>query len=280
MIADHLTNTVYFSDLLPVRFPALAAELALMLKQAGIIVGYIQGTKDIWARDYMPIQVGPSRFIKFRYYPDYLRGTYESLITPPKVALSVPVIKECRQSRLIVDGGNIVRYGDTAIMTDKVFKENPQYTPKVLRAKLAELLEVENLIIIPKEPHEVFGHADGIVRFVNEQTVVVNDYSKVNHAYRGRLLHVLRREGLVAVEITYAPERTRRGVEQSAVGVYANFLQCRGVILVPVYGLRHDEAVVNMLCRTFRGVAVHAVGSASLSQAGGGLNCVGWSLKP
>ena len=34
----------------------------------------LQGTKDIWAVDYMPVQIQDDEFVQFVYNPDYLQS--------------------------------------------------------------------------------------------------------------------------------------------------------------------------------------------------------------
>ena len=77
----------------------------------------------------------------------------------------------------MIDGGNIVRWYDAAIMTDEIYVENPGVERPRLRDRLRALLEVDRLILIPKEPYDKIGHADGMVRFVDSTTVLVNDYA-------------------------------------------------------------------------------------------------------
>jgi hypothetical protein len=72
MIADHETNVVYVADTLERRFPTVHDGLKLILEQYGIPFRIIPGTRDIWCRDYMPIQVSENRFVQFKYAPDYL----------------------------------------------------------------------------------------------------------------------------------------------------------------------------------------------------------------
>jgi agmatine deiminase len=76
MIPDWKTNSVYFSRLFPKRHRTLWKQLMEILRKQGIHFGLLDGTRDIWARDYCPIQVQSKRFVKFRYYPDYHRRQF------------------------------------------------------------------------------------------------------------------------------------------------------------------------------------------------------------
>jgi agmatine deiminase len=72
MIAGCDTNVVFVADTLEPRFPEVDRGLKAILAQHGIPLMTISGTRDIWGRDYMPVQVAEDRFVQFRFEPDYL----------------------------------------------------------------------------------------------------------------------------------------------------------------------------------------------------------------
>jgi len=279
VIPDEQTNCVYFSELLLERFPGLAQKVTGYLLEAGVTVRWIPGTRDIWCRDYMPIQVAKDRFVQFVYRPDYLfNDEYKDTITPPEVIRAViPAGNTCEQSEIILDGGNVVRWSDKVIMTDKILKGLRGGQRAVRRQEIRELLELKELVVIPKEPYELYGHADGIVRFVDGVRVVVNDYSEVDPGYRERLLAALCRGGMEPAEIPYRPQETK-GAGQSAFGVYVNFLQTSNVILVPAFGLPEDAVVVKAFSELFPATPIQPVDCRDLAKEGGVLNCVSWNV--
>src|SRR5262249_27002669 len=150
-------------------------------------VGSIPDTRDIWCRDYMPVQLAPRRFVQFRYAPDYLRG-YEDLLTPPEGVARCCAGNEHRRSDIVLDGGNVVRRHDSALVTDKIYRENRHHPRSELRRLLAGALEVARLTVIPTEPGDRLGHADGVLRFIDDGRVVVNDYRETALRYRECLL--------------------------------------------------------------------------------------------
>ena len=60
MIIDQQTNTIYFSHMLEQVCPDLYRSISA-LKEKGYPIEFFQGAKDMWARDYMPIQVAPDK---------------------------------------------------------------------------------------------------------------------------------------------------------------------------------------------------------------------------
>ncbi|MBK7442983.1 MAG: agmatine deiminase family protein [Bacteroidetes bacterium] len=75
---------------------------------------------------------------------------------------------------LVLDGGNLVYEKDTLIVTDKVFTENADKTKNQVIQLLENCFHAQ-VIVIPRAYNDIFGHADGNVRFVNADTVLVNE---------------------------------------------------------------------------------------------------------
>ena len=74
MITDQQTNRLYLSGLLKKRDPELFLKLTSLLDKKGIEYKLLLYTKDIWCRDYMPIQKEKKQFIQYLYTPDYLQN--------------------------------------------------------------------------------------------------------------------------------------------------------------------------------------------------------------
>lgn len=277
MIGDAQADTVFIADGLDRRYPAVADGLRRILDAHGIAVRAIRGTKDIWCRDHMPVQVGIGEFVQFRYEPDYLEG-FEDLITRPADIEPIPEIDRCTDSAIVLDGGNVIGHGSRCIVTDKVFRENPGMSRSQVIEALREFLRVEELIMIPKEPYDPIGHADGVIRFLDEGTVLINDYSWIDAGYRGRLTAVLRRSTLRWVEVPYRPKEGRRGEIPPAFGNYVNFLRVRGLILMPTYGIPEDEEACRIIAGAAPGCTVRTLNCSSLSMEGGAMNCASWAI--
>lgn len=276
MIADWDTNRLFVSDRLEKDEPDLFARLRSTLD--GVPVEIIPGTADIWCRDFMPVQLDDNTFCQFVYRPDYLRR-YEHLITPPE-RCRLPFMSDYRREPIVLDGGNVVASRTKVILTDKVFRENPSVERARLRQRLEELFRAE-CIFIPKEPYDKVGHADGVVRFVSEQRVLVNDYSTVDSGYGTRLRSLLEKKGLEVETLPLVEDKVPRrpGDLPSAAGLYINYLRVGDVVVIPEYGRPEDKDTVDKVRRAMPGVTVHQVPCRSLAKKGGVLNCVSWTIK-
>ncbi len=279
MLADWETNTVLISDLLSQRHRELSRQLETTLAEHEIPLMIVPGTADIWIRDAAPIQVDERRFTQFCYTPNYLRNGYEHLITRPEVFRKLKLSQRSKRSKLIVDGGNIVGTRFVAIVTDKVFTENSDRSRSEIRDELQRGLQIERIIVIPKEPFDRVGHADGMVRFVTENQVVISDYRSVDPRLAERLEEVLSANALPFVRLPYVPESRLRGGIPSAVGNYVNFLRVGNVILVPAYGLPEDNVAGDILTNLLPHCRVAPLSCRTLAEEGGVLNCASWTIQ-
>ena len=276
MIPDWETNRLFLSDRLGIRFPALFASLCSLLK--GVSIEIIPGTSDIWCRDYMPIQIDEGKFCQFVYSPDYLLG-HERLITPAEKC-RLPFMEDYRQEEINLDGGNVVASRTKVILTDKVYTENPSNARRRLTDRLEQIFQAE-CIFIPKQAGDDVGHSDGVVRFVAEDRVLVNDYSGVDPGYGAKVGKLLERHGLEVETLPMFEEKhkRRRGDLLSAVGIYINYLRVGDVVVIPAFDRPEDEAALEKVRHVMPDARVFQLPCRSLAEEGGVLNCVSWTIK-
>ncbi len=278
MVPDWRTNQVFFSRLLPDRHPMLWLELQAILRQHNIVLHLVPDTKDVWVRDFLPVQVSERRFVKFVYRPDYLQG-YPHLTTSNEVLAHLEGIGGIRKTDLVVDGGNVVGCENRVILTDKVLRENPSQNEGEVVSTMRRLLEAEEVVVIPTDSHDDIGHADGVVRFLDDRTVAINDYSVVNPSYGRKVRSVLRRYNLQIEELPHFFENHEQDGINSAVGNYVNYLRVESLVIVPSYGRSEDGEAVGRLQELLPGTTVVSVPCFELAREGGVLNCVSWTMQ-
>lgn len=277
MIPENETNFLYLADTLPLKNPSFFKRLKALLTSCKVNYVLLPGTKDVWAVDYMPIQVGVNKFVQFSYNPTYLQG-------PKYIDLITDSDKVCKQiginpvkSQIVLDGGNVVRCKDKAIITERIFKENPLYDEKSLIAELRELLEVEHIYLIPEQPYDFTGHADGMVRFVDDKSIIVNDYHRESKRFQQAFDSAINKIGLDTIKVPYNPYDNKG--TYSAVGDYINYLQMEGLVIVPIFDIKEDETVVNLLESVFTSSKVVTIDATEVAREGGVLNCISWNIK-
>jgi agmatine deiminase len=277
VITDSQTNFLYLADKLPVKYPTFYKSLQAVLKEIDIPISLLPHTKDVWAVDYMPIQVTENRFVKFVYNPNYLRDSikWRKTISDANAictALKFPVYN----SDILIDGGNVIKGANKVILCDKVFKENPHYTEKKLINELERQFEVDKIIFIPTDPSDDIGHADGMVRFLDDNTVLINDYSKEDMSFQLQFRLAFHNAGLNYIEVPYHPYDNKRDLQ--ANGIYINYLHMKQAIVIPTFGIAEDDKAVRRFQELFSGQTITTIDSNAIANEGGVLNCISWNI--
>jgi len=274
MIEDSKTNFLYLADSLKKKeYSEFLVRFEIVLNENNIPFKYLPNTKDIWAVDYMPIQVKKDYFIQFKYYPDYLSEYRETISNVDAICKNINVKTE--KSKLIVDGGNIVRSPDKIIMCDKVFHENKNIPERDLIKQLRELFQVDKLFFVPWDTNDFIGHADGMVRFIDSDTVLINDYFE-NPEFQTNFKISLYNAGLDWIELPYNPPNDPTYV--SARGLYLNFLHMHQSIIMPTFKSKIDDKAIRVLEEVFKGQTIKTIESNEIAREGGVLNCITWNI--
>jgi agmatine deiminase len=276
MIPDSKTNFLYLADTLPKKYPTFYSEFEKVLHHCNISYKLLPGTKDVWAVDYMPIQIDLNKFVRFVYNPTYLQ-TKKYLKTISDVdsiceQIGIKTIK----SNILLDGGNVTRTSDKVIMTDRIFAENPTYDRKQLIKELHDYFEVDKLFLVPEQPKDFTGHSDGMVRFIDEQTVIINDFKEENEAFRRAFEIAIHNTGLNYSKIPY--NLSHNANNDQANGDYINYLQMENTVIIPTFGIKEDDEVVKQFEQLFAGQTIAPIDANEIAKDGGILNCISWNI--
>ena len=278
MITDNRTTAVYFSDLLPKKCPILNQHIAEALEGNQIHYAYLSETKDIWCRDFMPIQIEEDRFVFYKYTPDYLQTPYYRRIqTNPEKVFQAPQnrLEQLAQNAitidLVIDGGNVVKCGDSIVMTEKVFVENKGKTRTEVERILKDAFRCD-ILFLPWDQKETFGHSDGIVHYAGDGKILLTNYDDSSIYYYRRFRKALEKHFEV-IPLKY--ETKRRHARSWA---YINFLQIGKLILVPQLGLEEDKQALEQIANALSNFEVIGIQALEAVRRGGGLNCISWNI--
>jgi len=273
---------VYMSELLEERFPDSFKRLTAILKKHGVEYRLLKGTKDIWCRDYMPIQTESGKLIQFRYDPSYLKGQKEWEESRSDVR------EVCRQngfepifSTINLDGGNVLLCSGRAIVSDRIFSENPEYTDKEqLVRELSDLLEAE-IVVIPAQKGDYTGHADGMVRFIDHDTILGNNRSEEYKYWSKGMEKVLKEKKLKYVDVPFFYGYKDSKHPENAIGIYVNYLEVGNLIVLPVFEVEgnKDTEAIETFKRVFPDKIIETINYNEVALEGGVLNCSTWNYK-
>ena len=274
-------ETVYLSELLEERYPESFNRLTSILKKHNVNYRLLKGTKDIWCRDYMPVQTESGKFVQFRYEPSYLKGKKEWEDSRSDVQ------EICRlnnidaiSSDINLDGGNVLICDGRAIISDRIFSENPTKSKQELIDELGKLLEREIIIIkaLNSREEDFTGHADGMVRFVNRNTILGNrladDYKYIQDDRR----KILKEYNLTYIDVPFFEIKDKDN-RDSAIGIYVNYLELDNLIVVPIFGRDEDKQAVDIIQKAFPNKAVETINYNDVAEKGGLLNCTTWVVR-
>lgn len=276
-------QVVYMSELLQEKYPDTCGRLIQILKSHNIKYDFLKGTNDIWCRDYMPIQTEKGKLIQFKYDPSYLRGNKEWEESRSDVR------KVCKEnglkpefSDINIDGGNVLICDGRAILTDRIFSENPGIDEDTIKKELARLLECE-IIIIPaykSKEDDLTGHADGMVRFVDRNTIIGNKLDNEYQYIKNGMQKAIEQFGLKYISMPFFIDKKDPQHPYSAIGVYVNYLEVNNLIVMPIFGREEeDNQAIEVMKQTFPDRIIETIDYNDVALEGGLLNCTTWVRK-
>jgi agmatine deiminase len=277
MIIDSDTNFVYLSKWTKTDFSEMTKDLISAFERADVKHDFLEHTDDYYCRDYMPVQVTKDKFVQFVFNTvSYFRPVeLKHISNPVKIQVNNDLAQPC-YSRLILDGGNVVKGKTKVIITDKVIRDNVYMMPeKKIVEELETLLEAE-VVIIPALKEDKTGHADGMIRFLDDHTVLINELGfEEDKEWEKQFLAVLKKHRLTPVELpVFDPENN------TAIGIYINYLHVGNLIVVPFFDhqKQKNEEVLNIMQELFPDNVVEHVDATRLAENGGVLNCATWNI--
>ena len=261
-------QTIYFSQHLTAY--SCWANIKQALEENGIAYGLLPNTKDVWVRDYMPTYSN-GHYVSYVYNPDYLQNEKNKKYITDNVEEVFDLSNNSvTKTKLVIDGGNVIMCGDKVIMTDKIFVENPGLSKEDIVAEIERVFSAK-LVIIPWDKKEEFGHADGMVRFVSDNHVLINQYKDIDPERRQKLIDALSPHFLKISELEYGKASSQNS------WAHINYLQVDNFILIPQLGIMSDKLAVEQISKVFPTSKVVPVEVKGIVKNGGALNCVSWN---
>ncbi len=253
-------------------------SLRKYIDDENLIIGSIS---DIWLRDFAPVHTPTGNFY-FIYQPSYLDENDAYYIQDSLSEWLFSIDIKANDISLVLDGGNFIYNGiDSAIVTNRILEDNPEFSKNEIIALLKRRLNLEYLAIIPQDPWEPLGHSDGIVTWLTERCLGMAQFEE---PFRSSVLTCLEKE-LKEVELIGLPNqiknKTWRGKKDKVrygdvKGLYVNALTTENAIYVPVFELNVD----NVAIETYRKHAqkeIIPIKMGNETKLGGGIRCLTWS---
>ncbi|MBO3697177.1 agmatine deiminase family protein [Roseivirga sp. E12] len=233
---------------------------------------------DIWMRDFSTIN--PLSPVQFTYTWASMTRQQSREVQGSFSELANRLNIQRANTSLLIDGGNIVDNYKGRVITTTRFLEDNNLTHAQGVSQLKELLGANEVAIIEPD-EEVLAHSDGMVSWVDDNTLLINDYSN-DPAFRTRVLDELNRAfpGIAIIEVpvdyTTNPPGQWDGFE-SACGINLNATITFNNIYVPVFGMDHEQEALRLM-RQNTSKNIIEVNAEGVCAMGGSVRCLTWQL--
>jgi len=141
--------------------------------------------------------------------------------------------------------------------------------------KLHDLFEVDKVVLIPWDEGCVYGHADGMLRFVsNEKVLISGFYEKADKELKKWILEALDNAKIDRDWLRISHKEVEDNI------AYINFLQTKDLILVPALNrTEEDDKALEEISNHFPKYTdrIEKVDMSEIARHGGALNCITWT---
>jgi len=252
------------------------AELAGKLPDDVLIIGPM---RDVWMRDFTPVR--PARPVLFRYSAAAQAGQQREAdwVQAGFTRYARSTGLEFQRSPYVLDGGNAIDDGDTrAIVTDRFLADNGLDKAQAV-AVLREALGMEHIAILPADPEDRLGHADGMVAFIAKNAIAATRYDE---PFRTALLGELRAAfpdvEIVEIESPAGGPPAADAAFGSAHGLYVNATVTDHHVYVPTFGIPEDAPALELFrARSDREIV--PVDARKVADLGGSVRCLSGQFK-
>ncbi len=229
--------------------------------------------KDIWMRDFTT--VFPKKMVQFTYSPSYLPNNVSSNTQWGFVGFTDKFGLTYDYENLVLDGGNIVDNNKDRVITTERFLEDNYMTVAEGKQALKEILGVQYVSIIPYDD-EVMGHADGMVMFSDDNTVLVNKYDE---PFRSQVINTLKSDlpntKIVETEVNF--DDTIWDDFASACGINLNSTVTDNFIYVPTFGTTAEASALQTITNNTT-KTIKTIDANNVCHMGGSVRCLTWQV--
>lgn len=210
-----------------------------------------------------------------------------------------------KKSPITTEGGNMIGDGNGTLFVVEDAMVNPNRNPGMSKEEVEKSLKestgCQQIIWIPRglDFDETGGHADNILSFVNQNTLLlswtddkenehydrvreIEPYIKNARNIKGEKYNIIHLpvpkitsrnkedcEGIVAVDGSFP-----RKIGDKVLNTYVNIIIANGVVVLPKFGLPEDEEAYRIVKEAFKGREVVQIDGKEASLGGGGFHCL------
>lgn len=240
--------------------------------------------QDIWMRDFS--SANPDQPTLFRYTAAGQGGTKKAQAISDDVQSDFKLYSQKAglkfiQTQLLNDGGNWVEDGFGNVVISTKFLSDNRLSEKVAREKLIALTNAKHIAFIDADEQGGLEHADGVVSFVDQNTLVMNTYPEDPDYTKKLKADLIRGIPNIKIHEIITPYDGSQIYDKkfgSACGLYTNILVTPEHIYFPQFGIKEDSVALQQI-RAITKRKVIPVQSNHVCHMGGGVRCMSWQLR-
>ncbi len=245
-------------------------------------------TDDTWARDCSAISIVEDEKLKllnftFNGWGSKFEASKDNLMTK-KISkhYDTPIVS----IDFVLEGGAIESNADGIVLTTSTCMKNINRNPTLnniqITKKLKDFFNAKEILYLNHgylKGDDTDSHVDTLARFIDNKTIVYVTCKDIDDEHF-KELKLMEKEletmakiynftlvGLPMPEAIYFKK-------ERLPATYANFLFVNGAILVPVYGVKEDDMVLEIFKSTCKDREVIAINCSTLIKQHGSLHCV------
>lgn len=235
---------------------------------------------DIWMRDFTTVNpYDPVQFV----YTDASMSLEDSMITQDLFnGFADGLNIKRKQTKYILDGGNIVDNYKGKVITTTRFLEDNNLAYEEGKSALKDVLGATHVAILEPDD-DVLAHADGMVAWIDDNVLLVNDYSQTDEEYHEAVMDELERAfpdiTILTVPVMFDDGGidTTKGIG-SACGIHINLVYTDSTLYVPVFGNEYEQEVLRII-QNNTSKEVVTVDAQNICRFGGSVRCMTWQLS-
>lgn len=238
----------------------------------------VDNVRDIWMRDFTT--VNPIKPVQFIYTWASMSEKQSKAVQKSFSRFAVRYQIQRAKTDLMIDGGNLVDDYAGRVITTTRFMEDNELSYDEAKQELKMVLGAKEVAILEPD-EEVLAHSDGMVSWVDKNTLLVNDYSKTP-SFRTTVMDELKTSfpsaKIVEVPVEYKtnPKGQWDGFE-SACGVNLNATVTHNNIYVPTFNMPHDQKALSIIKQN-TSKKVIPINAESVCPMGGSVRCLTWQV--
>lgn len=238
----------------------------------------VDDVRDIWMRDFTT--VNPMQPVQFTYTWASMTKKQSKDVQKSFNQFADRYQIQRAKTDLMIDGGNLVDDYAGRVITTTRFMEDNELSHNEAKQELKTTLGATEVAILEPD-EEVLAHSDGMVSWVDKNTLLVNDYSKTP-SFRTTVMKELKASfptaKIVEVPVEYKtnPKGQWEGFE-SACGVNLNATVTQHNIYVPTFNMPHDQKALTIIKQN-TSKKVIPVNAESVCPMGGSVRCLTWQV--